>query len=81
MTPLATMPGSRTDWQAVNSRGTVLRTFADRDLARSWVKANVADHDGLVVAEVTTTVERRVDYRPRPPARRVFGSVTQGAMA
>lgn len=62
----------RTDWQAVNAAGTVLFTFADRDLGRSWVRANAHRHDGLILEEVTVLARR--DYRPRltrPAQRRV----------
>ena len=60
----------RTDWQAVNSAGTVLYTFGDPAKGRAWVRANACRHDGLHLQEVQITA-RRV-YRPPSAARRRF---------
>lgn len=59
----------RTDYRAVNARGLVLRTFADRELGRTWVKENACRHDGLVLRAVTVIERSRIDYRYRAPRR------------
>lgn len=56
---------TRTDFEAVNARGTTLATFGEIALARAWVKRNADIHPGLHVEEVTVTVTRRRAYMPR----------------
>ena len=58
----------RTDYAAVNARGTVLYTFSDPAVGRAWVRANACIHDGLVLEEIALTA-RRV-YRPPSAAVR-----------
>lgn len=62
---------TRTDYHAVNGRGTICRTFGDLKSARDWVKAHHVEHVGLVVEEVTITTTRRRVYRPNAPGLRV----------
>ncbi|MEI6439022.1 MAG: hypothetical protein WCO83_02345 [Alphaproteobacteria bacterium] len=62
---------TRVDYYAVNSRGTILRTFDTLETARKWVKAHHVEHVGLVVEEVTVTTSRRRVYRPNAPSLRV----------
>jgi hypothetical protein len=62
---------TRIDFHAVNSRGTILRTFDTLENARKWVKAHHVEHDGLVVEEVTFTTTRRRVYRPNAVSLRV----------
>lgn len=75
---------SKTQFEAVNRIGRVVMTFDGLDARKraiAWAKANSRDHDGLTVEEVTVTTIRRRVYRPNPPERRVFGTISQGAMA
>lgn len=53
----------RRDFEATNSRGVILRTFSDLDLARAWVRERACEHDGLHLVE-SITIKRPV-YRPR----------------
>lgn len=62
------MQTHRTDYQAVNTVGTVVYTSNDELTARRWVKRHVALHDGLRLARVTVTVETVTVYTPRAKA-------------
>lgn len=55
---------TRIDHEVTNRRGVVLYTSPDKDLARTWAKANASRHDGVEVFEVTRTELRRRVYRP-----------------
>lgn len=61
------MQTHRTDYQAVNDRGTVLRTFGLRKDAQAWARANAATFPSVQVNEVTVTTTTRRVYRPNPP--------------
>jgi len=52
----------RTDYAAVNGRGTMIQTFDTLDRAKQWVKARRLEHDGLHVIEIITM--SRPVYRP-----------------
>lgn len=56
---------TRTDFLVCNRLGTVLHTFADRDLAIRWAKANERDRGALHVEEQTVTTTRRKVWSPR----------------
>lgn len=60
------MQTHRTDYQAVNAVGTVLRTFGDAGAARKWASANAVTYPGVQIDEVTVTTSRRRVYRPAP---------------
>lgn len=53
------------DYAAVTARGAVVRTFASRELARAWVAEQKEALPGLHVVETTTTVVKRIAYRPQ----------------
>ena len=60
------MQTHRTDYQAVNTVGTVIRTFDDAGAARKWAAANARTYPGVQIDEVTVTTTRRRLYRPSP---------------
>lgn len=60
---------TRFDFNAVNARGVVVRSFSTLDLARAWVREHAADHAGLHAVCVTTTIRAEVVYRPRAHLR------------
>jgi hypothetical protein len=66
----------RTDYAAVNGRGTMIQTFDTFERAKKWVKDRRCEHDGLHVIEITTM--SRPVYRP---ARRSVAPVMQSEVA
>ena len=60
------MQTHRTDYQAVNAVGTVLRTFGALKDAQAWAKANAETFPGVQIDEVTVTTTSRRVYRPSP---------------
>lgn len=56
---------TRYDFQAVNARGIVLRTFDNLQTARKWAREHASEHDGLCIQSVVVTVRTQVVYRPK----------------
>lgn len=80
MTPPATMPGSRTEFQVLTATGTLAFTSPNRDQAMSWAKERLDRYGTLDVREVTYSVAsrrvRKLTYEARPSY-----NITAGAMA
>lgn len=56
---------SKTDYRAVNRLGTVIKTFGDADIGRSWVRDNASYHEGLELRRIIVTETDQRVYRPR----------------
>lgn len=61
----------RYDFHCSNARGVLIHTFGDLQTARKWAREHAAEHDGLRVECVTTTVSSQVVFRPRSYLREV----------
>lgn len=61
------MTHNRVDYEALNGRGVLLRTFSNLKLARSWMRMNASKHEGLHIDAVERQL-RRVTIIPAEDA-------------